>query len=179
MSRHIRPDGEGPQPGGGGRARAGGTVSATPWTGRWDERGQIGGAEAVAFGLLILVLGVLGAASAWAVVDTKVAATSAAREAARSYVESDGSGAAWDDAADRGREAFAGHGRDPSAVGLPRPAEGFGRCGPITVTASTTIDLPRIPGVRAAFRRVTVQASHTEVVDPYRAGLARQGRACA
>ena len=146
---------------------------------RRDERGQIGGVEAVAFGVLVLVLGVLGAATAWAVVDTKVAAASAAREAARSYVESDGSPAAWDQAADRGREAFAGHGRDPAALRLPRPGEGFGRCGPVTVTASTAVVLPRIPGIRAVARRVTVRASHTEVVNPYRAGLDRAGGACA
>jgi hypothetical protein len=155
-------DGRGPEPAGGR-----------------DERGQVGGAEAVAFGVLVLVLGMLGAATAWAVIDTKVAAASAAREAARSYVESDGSAAAWDEAAGRGREAFAGHGRNPAALALPRPPESFARCGPVTVTASTTLDLPRIPGVRAVARRVTVRASHTEVVDPYRAGLGRQRQACA
>jgi hypothetical protein len=146
---------------------------------RVDERGQLGGVEAVAFGVLVLVLGMLGAATAWAVVDTKVAAASAAREAARAYVESDGSAAAWEEAAGRGREAFAGHGRNPADLRLPRPAEGFGRCGPVTVTASTAVVLPRLPGVRAVARRVTVQASHTEVVDPYRAGLDRAGGACA
>ena len=145
---------------------------------RRDEGGQIGGVEAVAFGVLVLVLGMLGAATAWAVVDTKVAAASAAREAVRTYVESDGSAAAWDHAVDRGREAFAGHGRDPAAVRLPRPPDGFGRCGPVTVTASTALELPRIPGVRALGRRVTVRASHTEVVDPYRAGIGRAGVTC-
>ena len=140
-----------------------------------EERGQIGGLEALTFGVLVLVLGVLGMATAWAVVDTKVAAASAAREAARAYVESDGS---WPAAADRGREAFAGHGRDPAKLELPPPPDAFRRCGPVTVTASTNLDLPRIPGVRAVARRVRVQASHTEVVDPYRSGLAR-GAGCA
>ncbi len=146
---------------------------------RRDERGQIGGVEAIAFGVLVLVLGMLGAASAWSVVDTKVAASSAAREAARSWVESDGSPGAWDEAASRGREAFAGHGRNPATLSLPHPADGFARCGPVTVTASTAVDLPRLPGVRAVARRVTVRASHTEVVDPYRSGLGRHGGACA
>jgi hypothetical protein len=144
-----------------------------------DERGQIGGVEAVAFGVLVLVLGTLGAATAWAVVDTKVAVASAAREAARAYVESNGSEGAWDDAASRGRDAFAGHGRDPASLRLPRPGDAFGRCGAITVTASTTVDLPRLPGVRAVARQVSVRASHTEVVDPFRSGLARSGGACA
>jgi len=115
---------------------------------------------------------------AWAVVETKVAAASAAREAARSYVESDGSAAAWAEATDRARQAFAGQGRDPARLNLSRPADGFTRCAPVTVTASTTVELPRIPGVRAVARRVTVRASHTEVVDPFRAGLARGGQTC-
>lgn len=144
---------------------------------RRDERGQVGGVEALVFGVLVLVLGILGVATSWAVVDAKVAAASAAREAARAYVESDGSDAAWPEAADRGREAFAGHGRDPAAVELPRPPEPFGRCGPVTVTASTNLDLPRLPGIRAVARRVRVQARHTEVVDPYRAGVGR-GAGC-
>ena len=145
---------------------------------RRDERGQIGGSEALVFGVLILVLGVLGLATAWAVVDAKFAAASAAREAAREYVESDGSDLAWSGAAARGREAFAGHGRDPASLDLPRPADAFERCAPITVTASTNLDLPRLPGVRAVGRRVRVQASHSELVDPYRAGIPR-GSACA
>ena len=144
-----------------------------------DEGGQIGGAESLAFGVLVLVLGVLGAATAWAVIDTKMAAASAAREAARTYVESDGSQANWDEAAGRGRQAYAGHGRNPATLDLPRPPGDFARCGPLTVTASTALELPRIPGIRAVARRVTVRASHTEVVDPYRAGPSRQGRACA
>lgn len=143
-----------------------------------DERGQVGGVEALSFGVLILVLGVLGVASAWAVVDAKVAAASAAREATRAFVESDGSAAAWVDAEHRGREAFAGHGRNPTSLDLPRPHDAFGRCGPITVTATTTVDLPRLPGIRAASRRVRVRASHTEVVDPYRSGVGR-GPSCA
>ena len=146
---------------------------------RRDERGQIGGLESLAFGVLVLVLGTLGAATAWAVVDTKVATATAAREAARAWVESDGSPAAWDDAAGRGRDAFAGHGRNPAVLDLPRPAEPFGRCGPVTVRASTAVELPRIPGIRAVARRIRVQASHTEVVDPYRSGLGRQGAGCA
>jgi len=150
--------------------------AARPWFP--DERGQIGGVEALSFGVLILVLGVLGLASAWAVVDTKVAAASAAREASRSFVESDGSATAWAVAARRGREAFAGHGRDPAAIDLPRPDDTFGRCGPVTVTATTTVELPKLPGIRAAARRVQVRASHTEVVDPYRAGV-RRGGSCA
>lgn len=132
----------------------------------------------MAFGVLILVLGILGASSAWAVVDTKMAANSAAREAARSYVESDGSVTAWAEAVTQGRAAWAGVGRDPVLLEIPRPTTAFDRCGPFTVTVSSSLELPRIPGIRAVARRVRIRASHTEVVDPYRAGLARTNAIC-
>ncbi len=54
-----------------------------------DAAGDAGqaGLEAVLFGVLVFVLGTMLVVNAWAVVDAKLAATSAAREAARSYVE--------------------------------------------------------------------------------------------
>ncbi len=52
-----------------------------------DDRGQVAGIEAVPFGILIFVVGALLIANAWAVIDVKMAVTSAAREAARTYVE--------------------------------------------------------------------------------------------
>ncbi|MBA2283441.1 MAG: hypothetical protein H0W25_19710, partial [Acidimicrobiia bacterium] len=51
-----------------------------------DERGQMGGIEALPFGLLIFVVGALLVANAWAVIDAKLAVTAAAREAARTWV---------------------------------------------------------------------------------------------
>ena len=51
------------------------------------DRGQVGGVEALPFGVLVFVVGVLLVVNLWAIVDAKVAATSAAREAARAYVE--------------------------------------------------------------------------------------------
>ena len=57
-----------------------------------DERGQAGGVEALPFGLLIFVVGALLVASAWVVVDAKLAVVSAAREAARTYVEAEDQG---------------------------------------------------------------------------------------
>ena len=52
------------------------------------DAGQVGGFEALPFGVLIFVLGALLVTNAWAVIDAKLAATAAAREAARVYVES-------------------------------------------------------------------------------------------
>ena len=56
----------------------------------WNEDcGQVGGIEVLPFGLLVFIVGTLLVANAWAVVDAKLAVTSAAREAVRSYVEAD------------------------------------------------------------------------------------------
>ena len=52
-----------------------------------DDRGVVGGVEAIPFGLLLFVAGTLLVANAWAVIDAKMAATSAAREAARTYMK--------------------------------------------------------------------------------------------
>src|SRR5690606_27037415 len=54
-----------------------------------DDAGQVAGIEVLPFGFLLFVVGVLLLANAWAVVDAKMSVTSAAREAARSFVESD------------------------------------------------------------------------------------------
>src|SRR5207248_1263005 len=72
-----------PRPGQCGQDRAG-PGRALPVR---DERGQIGGIEAVAFGVLVFVLGLLIVVNAWGVVDAKVAAAAAAHDAARAYVE--------------------------------------------------------------------------------------------
>lgn len=57
---------------------------------RWrDESGFVGGFEALPFGFLVFVAGTLLLVNAWAVFDSHLAASAAAREAVRSFVESD------------------------------------------------------------------------------------------
>ena len=76
--------------------------------------------------------------NAWAVVDAKMTVTSAAREAARSYVEAsdDASGRNRADAA--ARDAVSAHGRNPARaiVTGPRAADAFTRCSQISFTVS-------------------------------------------
>ena len=45
------------------------------------------GIEALFFGLLVLVFGTLVVANAWGVIDAKLSAAGAAREAARAFVQ--------------------------------------------------------------------------------------------
>ena len=51
------------------------------------DAGQVGGIEAVPFGLLVLLVGVLVLAHTWAVVDAKFITAGTAREATRAFVE--------------------------------------------------------------------------------------------
>ena len=53
------------------------------------DAGQVGGIEALPFGLLVFVVGALLIANAWAVVDAKFATDAAARQAVRTFVEGD------------------------------------------------------------------------------------------
>lgn len=144
------------------------------------DAGQVGGIEAIPFGLLIFVVGTLLIANAWAVVDAKFATDAAAREAARSYVEADDSTTALEDAVDAGRAAIDAHGRDAeratiTAVGDPR----LERCTRVTFEATYAIpalSLPFIGGYgRAPF---LVRSAHSELVDPFRAGLTGSAEDC-
>ena len=134
-----------------------------------DDRGQVAGIEAVPLGVLLFVVGALLVANAWAVVDAKMAVTSAAREAARTYVEANDGYTARTTALIAAREAIAAYGRNPDRLALTGDdVDGFARCHTITFTASyrvPAISLPLIGGFGDGF---VVHASHTEVVDPFR-----------
>ena len=135
-----------------------------------DERGQAGGLEALVFGVLVFVFGTLVVANAWAVIDAKLAAGSAVREAARSYVEassSDEAGAAAQQAAE---EAMRGHGRRVDRMALERTGGSFTRCARVTLQVRYRVPLVAVPLVGGRSGGFTVAARHSEVVDPYRSG---------
>lgn len=139
---------------------------------RWhgDERGQAGGIEALPFGILIFVVGALLVASAWAVIDAKLAVVSAAREAARTFVEADGAGSAAAGARLAAEEAMANHGRGgPVTVAIDAPAS-FTRCALVRVRVSyevPAVPLPWIGGLGA----IEVSSTHSERIDPFRDGV--------
>src|SRR5262249_20666878 len=84
------------------------------------QAGQVGGIEAVAFGVLIFVIGILVVANGWAVVDAKLATAAAAREATRAYVEAPSAEAADRVAAGAATDALRGYGRDPNHMAIRR-----------------------------------------------------------
>jgi len=144
------------------------------------DGGQVGGIEALPFGLLIFVLGSLLIANAWAVVDAKFATDAAARQAARTFVEGTDQATALAAAEAAGRAVIEGHGRDPArAVIRPTGHVALARCARATFEAVyevPALSLPLIGGYGAAPFRV--RSTHSEVVDPFRSGLEGEAEDC-
>jgi hypothetical protein len=144
------------------------------------DRGQVGGIEALPFGLLIFVLGSLLIANAWAVVDAKFATDSAARQAARTFVEGTDATTALAAAEAAGRAVIEGHGRDPArAVIRPTGDLALTRCERATFEAVyevPALSIPLIGGYGTAPFRV--RSTHSEVVDPFRSGLDGDAEDC-
>lgn len=143
-----------------------------------DERGAVGGFEALPFGFLIFVAGTLLLANAWSVIDATLAVSAAAREAARAYVESVGpADAALTSARLASDEALSGHGRDTGRARLSW--EGplrFERCARVTFVAHYRVPVLSVPWIGAfGSGLVETSARHSEVVDPFRNGPVAAG----
>lgn len=142
---------------------------------RFGERGVVGGIEAIPFGLLIFVSGALLIANAWAVVDAKMATDSASREAVRHLVESDGDIAAAEAAGDQAFRSHVGHTERVSAEfsieGQEGAASGFVRCARVSATYTYRTPVVSVPLIGGWGSGIEVSSTHSEIVDPYRAGL--------
>lgn len=139
-----------------------------------EEDGVVGGAEVLPFGLLVFVVGSLLLANAWGVIDGKLAASAAAREATRAFVESAGPyDAAVVEAELAARVAFDGHrvSTDTMEVSALAGTE-FARCATATFEVTYEVPVIRLPWIgglgSSSFR---VAARHSELVDPYRDGV--------
>ena len=134
------------------------------------DAGQVGGFEALPFGVLIFVLGALLVTNAWAVIDAKLAATAAAREAARVFVESPDAASA-ESLCRRG-----GPRRAESAWPQSLPCHGarrggaFLRCQLVTFEVTYSVPTLTLPFVGGWGDGLRVTARHGEIVDPYRNG---------
>ena len=129
------------------------------------DRGFVGGAEAMIFGVLVFVLGSVLVVSLWATVAAKIAVTAAAHECARAYVEAADEASAYRDADRAAVDVLEAHHRQ-----LAGPIEisgAFERCARVTVTVRS--ELPAVSlGWLGGLGRRTVTARASEVVDPYR-----------
>ena len=141
---------------------------------RDDELGQVGGVEGVIFGVLVFVLGTLIVANAWAVVDVKGAASAAAREATRAFVESSApsADAALAEADAVARETIEGYGRDPDKLVVVAEEASLRRCGRVTIRTEYPVPLVSLPILGRHGHGFTAVGRHSELVDPFRAGLA-------
>jgi len=146
---------------------------------RRDEAGQLAGIEAIPFGLLTFVVGVLFVANAWAVVDAKIAVSNAAREATRAFVEAPANGDPFALADDAARQAIRGAGRDPGALVVTPLDATFVRCATVRYEASYRIPAIRVPWLGGFGSGFTATARHAEIVDPYRTGLPATEDRCA
>jgi hypothetical protein len=136
-----------------------------------DERGQLAGIEALPFGVLVFVIGILVVANAWAVVDAKLAAAAAAREAARAFVEASDSSAGDARAQDAAADALAGYSRDPDRMTVTHEGGAYGRCQRVTFHVEYRVTLGAVPIINRPALTFTTAARHSELVDPYRNGL--------
>jgi hypothetical protein len=141
----------------------------TSW--RRGESGQAG-AEILFFACLVFTALTLIIVNAWATVDAKFMVTAAAREAARAYVESDSASTARSDAqaaSTRVVASYSAHQERQQAIVV---TGSFGRCQRITIEASYEIPALTIPLFGVSIGSRIVRSSHSEIVDPYRSGLA-------
>ncbi len=141
------------------------------------DAGQVGGFEVLPFGFLLFVSVTLLFVNVWGVIDAKLAVTSAAREAARAYSESDNENSARLAAVARAAETLDAYGRggDRASVDVPVLRQ-FGRCTRVTVTVGYEVPGIVVPFLGGLGGPRTVESSFTEVVDPYRDRLEGDAR---
>jgi flavin-binding protein dodecin len=136
-----------------------------------DESGQLGGMEAIAFGLLVLIVGTLLISNAWGVIDAKSAASEAARQAARTYATapvtqaSEAAALASQSAANTlGEMGW-------SAVANQLTQGTFERCAVITWEVAVRVPAFKLPWLAAGPSFFTASAYDSQRVDPYRSGV--------
>lgn len=141
---------------------------------RRGEAGQVGGLDALVFGVVVFVLGVLVIANSWGVIDAKLAASSAATNAARAYVQlvsSDPAAAARAAAA----QAISDSGRSVTRMTLTLTGTPS-RCGSVLAVVAYRVPVVSVPLLGGFGDGFTVRASHAELLDPYRSGLSGEAR---
>lgn len=147
-----------------------------------SEDGFVAGGEALVLGTLVFVVGTLLLVSMWTIVDAKLAVEAAAREATRAVVE-----APVDVLASAGTASRLAENAAVAAMTAQRGPPDAGaaswtlvdvtldgrleRCGAIVSTVHVTVDTPRLPFIGRRLSAGTLAGTHSERIEPYRAGL--------
>jgi hypothetical protein len=156
------------------------------WRIDWrDDRGQIGGAEAVPFGVLVFVIGTLMVTNLWAVIDAKMAVNAAAREHVHSVVEAQTGPAGEASGQQAATEVIRAWGRDPARLtvepvryldGNGQAVGGWRRCARVAVTLRYDQPLISLPLIGMMLGPdIPVRATRTELVDPFRSSAETVG----
>ncbi len=139
-----------------------------------DELGVVG-FEVLPFLVLVFMVGSLMFAQSWAVLDAKMATTSGARQATRTYVEQSGksSSNASKRAVQAGETAITAHSLPGESSITPIGVLSLQRCQRVTFAATQKIPALRLP-LRSNPSPIVVRSQHSEIVDPFRSGLKGQ-----
>jgi len=139
----------------------------------------VGGIEAIAFGVLVLVLGVLIIGNAWGVIDARIAASEAAREAARTFATAPATTDAQADGLARGAatETLDQFGWTRAGITIQRTSGSFVRCALVTYEVSIPVPAIRLPWIASGLSLFRATATDSEQVDPYRSGVPGHGAA--
>lgn len=136
-----------------------------------DEHGAVAGLEALAFGVLVFVLGTLLVANVWAAVDGRSAADGAARAAARAVITAPPGSDLDRVAHEAATGALVAHGVATERLLEVTLAGALTRCGVVEVTVVHRVPLAVLPQRSARRAGIDVRASHAAVVDPFASGL--------
>ena len=149
-------------------------IASTPTS----DAGFVAGLDALAFGVLIFVIGTLIVLNGWTVIDAKYASNAAAREAVRAVVEAPAgtpSSELQQRATSAARQAYAAHGHEPGRVDVT--AEGpltLERCSEVSIVTTVEVTSVIVPGLMDT-PRWHVSSRYQQVVDPFRSGLEVEG----
>jgi hypothetical protein len=116
--------------------------------------------------VLLVLVAVVSAAGR--MVETKSAALSVAREAARAAAEAPNAAAAHDAAIATAQQVAEGLGLDPARLSIVQDPHGFARGAPYEVSVSYQVSMADLPGLGLLPRSVTLGAEHAELIDTYR-----------
>ena len=142
-----------------------------------QQDGLVAGAEALAFGVLIFVLGTLLVVNAWAVIDAKFATSSAAREGVRAAVEAPPGSDPMTLAVAAAEAALQGHGIDPASATVLNDGPGLTtleRSQEVAIRVTYQVPAFVLPVIQRSVASFTVNGRHREVVE--NASLSRRGR---